>query len=312
VQKKQQGVVLVLALFFVALAAMVAYWMMSGLERDTQRTRLLLRNVQAVYFADAAIMWAKQQLRDNLINRRPKQLIDACPIKLPSQTVNDYIISTTIEDAQSHFNINNLTDASSQEDFKRLVAGVSPGISDSQVQEIIRAVIDWITPNTQENEYQQYYLHLSPPYRAAHQAMISVSELQLVKGITPTLFSQLKPYVTALPGKTKINIQTAPALVLASLSPSMTIATGQSIEAYRQNNPFVSEDDFLKSDIIKNHPISEEDLKEKITVKSSYFLVKTEVAIETQWLVLYTLMERKESHGQVAINTVWQSKNIEG
>jgi type II secretory pathway component PulK len=50
-RKEQQGVVIVIALFIVALVATMAYAMMVRIERDTRRTSLILRNTQAEFYA---------------------------------------------------------------------------------------------------------------------------------------------------------------------------------------------------------------------------------------------------------------------
>src|SRR5262249_14490959 len=158
-----------------------------------------------------------------------------------------------------------------------------PNIDEQQAQEITAAAADWITPGQQQNEFNKFYMTLSPPYRAAHRLMASASELQLVKGLTPALFKNLQEFVTALPASTLVNVQTAPAAVIAALSPSMTLETGKAIEKIRIDTQLPSTEAFLNLDLIKNHKVP----AEKITVESNYFLVETTVAIENQQVVLY-------------------------
>lgn len=304
--KRQQGVVIIVALFFVALVAAMSYFMMGRLERDTRRTQLLLRNVKAELYAQGSILWAEEQLRTNLKNKKPNQIVDLVPIKSPKDEREDYKIYSIIYDAQAFFNINNLEKPEWQNNFKHLLMLVRPDMSEQKTIEIISAIKDWIMPGQQQNEFNKYYMSLSPPYRAAHRKMASASELQLVKGVTPEIYQALEKYIIALPEITLVNVQTAPAPVIAALSPTMNLETGRAIEKIRAQMPFVSTEVFSALDLIKNHPIE----SGKILVLSQFFLVETSVEIEGQHIMLYTLMERTGSDDKISIRVVWQSKHM--
>lgn len=306
--RRQQGVVIVVALFFVALVATIAYLMMARLERDTRRTSLLLRNTQAEFYAQGSIDWAKAQLRDNFNNQKPNQVVDKMPLKSAENEEQGYRIASVIYDMQSRLNVNHVMNAEGQADFKRLLHIVSPLLDANQVATIQLSVLDWIMPGDSMNEKGKYYLTLSPPYRAAHRMMISASELQLVEGMTPALYASLAPYISALPTVAPVNVQTASAPVLASLSESMTLDTGKAIEQIRQQQNFPTIEAFLNLDIMKNHKIS----ADKITILSQYFLVETTVKIEKQKVVLYTLLERTGKDGKSTVNVIWQSKGVMG
>jgi general secretion pathway protein K len=301
--QRQQGVVIVVALFFVALSVTMAYFMMSRLERDTYRTRLLLRDTQAELYAEGSIDWAMEQLHANLVKRKANRPVDVIPIESPVNEVNGYRISSVIYDMQSRMNINNLTTDEAKLDFKFLLKIVDPKLDDEMMQALVAAIFDWITSGSSQNEYNQYYLSLKPPYRAAHRNMLTTSELLLVKGMTPALFQALQPYVTALPPMTQVNIRTAPAQVLAALTHS-SLDTGKAIEKVRAEKVIADVAAFKQLDLLKNHEIKED----KITAISRYFLVETTVAIENQKVVLYTLLERNE--GQEKLNVIWQSKSV--
>jgi general secretion pathway protein K len=302
----QRGAVLVVALFFVALTVTLSYFMMSELEKDTRRTGLLLRNIQADLYAQGSIAWAKQQLHDDIINQKTSKPVDLLPLKSPDNEVGGYHISSIIEDAQSRVNVNGLLDLKTQSTFKRLLKIVAPQINEEQSQQIVQAVVDWITPGQKQNEYSKYYLSLSTPYRAAHRNMVSSSELQLVKGMSPSLFTALKPYVIALPETSLINIQTAAPAVIAALGENMTMETGNVIAHLRAQSPITSVADFSALEVAKNHDVP----TDQLTTISNYFLLETKVRIEKQQLVLYTLLERDNTHGKGDVDVVCQSKTI--
>lgn len=304
--KRQCGVVIVVALFFVALVAAMAVFMMTRLLRDTQRTQLVLRDFQAENDAQGSVVWAMDQLNADWVRQKSNQRVDATPIELPDNEVHGYHVRGKIDDMQARFNINNLKNSDTQSDFQRLVLAVNPSLNEESARQLIRAVTDWISPVSAENEFSRYYAELPQAYRAAHRPMAHISELRLVKGMTPALYQALLPYVTALPSETQVNPQTASAPVLLTLSPAMTLAAAKAIETIRVQTPITSAQAFQSMDIIKNHPIP----KEKVVLVSTYFLVETEVSLEDQHLVLYTLLERSTVNGRTQVSVIWQSKGV--
>ncbi|SRR5579883_371404 len=306
-RKRQQGVAIIMALFIMALVATMAYLMLSQLARDTQRTSLILRDTQAELYAQSSVASAIEQLRRNWENQKPNRLIDVMPLVLPASNMNGYQITTTINDMQARFNLNNLNDGQAQAGFKNLLQLLVPDLPPDKAQAIVMAVADWITPGAGSAEYKQYYMELPEPYRAAHRPMVNASELRLVKGVTPSLYQALKPYVTALPMSSYVNVQSASAPVLTTLSPTMTLAAAKGLTNLRVSSPFVSPQQFLNTDIIKNHPIS----ADKIVTVSRYFLIESKVTIENQQTVLYTLVDRVVQNNKPMVNVLWQSKGME-
>ena len=114
--------------------------------------------------------------------------------------------------------------------------------------------------------------------------------------------------MTALPGGTQINIQTASAPVLLTLAPNVNIDHAKALAELRDKTPIVSMEKFSELEIVKNNQIP----SEKVTLISKYFLIEAKVTIEKQSLVLYTLVERTldEKEKKVIIRIVWQSKGI--
>jgi len=305
--RREQGVVIVLALFMVALVAAIAYIMMMRLQRDTERTMLILRDTQAEFYAQGSIVWAIDVLQKNLDKQKPNQRVDIVPIQSPVNVVNGYQISSVIYDMQGRFNLNSLDQPETYANFRRLIRAVVPNIAEDKAQEIARAVGDWISSaRSDQTEFNRYYLGLPLPYRAAHRLMLSSSELRLVKGMTPALFAALQPYVVALPYGTSMNIQSAPAPVLLTLSPNMTLDAAKNLQDLLQRSPVTSKEALTNLDMIRNLNIS----TDKLTITSSYFLVETVVSIEKQRILLYTLLERTLKNNRATLRIVWQSKGI--
>lgn len=300
----QRGTAIIVALFVTALVAAAAIAMIDRLTIDTRRTELVLNTNQAELYATGSVDWALEQLTNDLKQKQPNVVIDRTPIISPVNNVNGAKISSVIYDAQGNVNLNNLTDSQFQTLFIRLIQLVSPKTSQTTAQNITQAIVDWITPGINNSKFDAYYTKLNPPYRSPHRPMVSVSELRLVKGMTPELYRNLEPFVTALPDKTKININSAPIPVIMSFSPSIKLDTAKALDAFRRQSPLVNLDMLGNFTDIKNSPIGQSSL----TVSSDYFLVKTNVTIGDQQITLYTLMIRLLKNSQPVVKIVWQSK----
>lgn len=303
---RQRGVVIVVALFIVALVTTMAYVMMARLARDTRRTELIVHDAQAGLYAQGSILWAKDTLRNNLIKKKNDKLVDVLPIQSPTNTLNGYAITSTIKDAQGRFNINNISKPEWQSDFIRLIKFVYPKMSPEETAALVRATVDWITPGARDNEFSRYYAELPVPYRPAHRLMVDPGELLLVKGMTPELYAALKPYVTALPSVTPINVLSAEVPVLALLSADMTLATATSIRDLMLKSPPPTIKAFLALDIIKNHQVQ----ADHATLTSQYFLVETEVGIGRQHIMLYTLLQRAINNGAPDVQVISQNRGL--
>lgn len=302
----QQGVVIIVALFIVALVAAMSYVMMSRLERDTRRTTLILRDTQAELYAQGSIAWAMDRLRNDWLEKKENQLVDVTPIKSPENETNGYRIQSTIYDMQGRFNINDVSTEAGQQMFKRLLKATSPKLTDDQIDSIKQATLDWITPGSGQGAYNRYYAELPEPYRAAHRPMLSPSEWRLVRGVDAALFNAVQPYLTALPDQTPINVQSASPYILMILSDHMDLSAAKGVELLRATTPFTSNEVFLNLDVVKNHQIK----PDKITVTSHYFLVETEVRVDQQSVMLYTLLKRLEQGKEASIIILWQSKGV--
>jgi general secretion pathway protein K len=82
----------------------------------------------------------------------------------------------------SKLNIN----TASPDDLLRVVLTVT---GDAQrAQEIVAAILDWRNPASGPTGFDQFYLSISPTFRARHASFQEIEELLLVRGMTPELF----------------------------------------------------------------------------------------------------------------------------
>jgi general secretion pathway protein K len=124
---------------------------------------------------------------------------------------------------------------------------------------LVDSLADWLDADDEEREHgaeQDYYSSLSPPYLPANRPMFLVEELIFVKGWDAVLAPENKeqPYnildfVTTRGEEGKININTAPPLVLQALHEEITEELATALVDFREqeeNRELLAESDWYK------------------------------------------------------------------
>lgn len=291
--KQQRGVALITAMLITALATVVAVSMASRQHLDISRTANVLELDQAYLFALGVEDWARQILaRDREDNSKDHTGEDWATI-LPPIVVEGAVVSGKIEDMQGLFNINNLIDNGKPskvdvERFRRLLKAVDldDNLSD--------AVLDWIDENEDltfpDGAEDGAYLGETPAYRTPNSLMASPSELRLIKGFTEESMEALAPFITALPERTTINVNTAPAQVLMSLADGMTFSEAEEIISDREDDGYDNIDTFLNIKSVKGHIKQTDDLG----LESQYFLISADSYYGKSHIELFSLINRTD------------------
>ena len=203
-----------LAMGVVALAAMAAAAIMVSQSTWARQVELTAEHVQARAVLQAGADWARAVLSDDRRVSNVDHLGEPWALRLPPMPVENGELVGQIEDQQGAFNVNNLVsegkvNVAQLAHFRRLLATL--GLPDA----LAYALVDWIDddsqPQPQGGAEDAYYLALDPPYLAANRPLIDVAELALVRGFDDNVRARLRPYVTALPGFTAVNVNTAAA-----------------------------------------------------------------------------------------------------
>ena len=182
-----------------------------------------------------------------------------------------------IEDQQGKFNVNNMVTGGKVNvvqlaHFSKLLSilGLPP--------ELAGALADWIDadnqPQPQNGAEDDYYLALDPPYLTANQPLIDVDELALVRGFDDSVRARLRPFITALPTTTAVNVNTAPAEVIAAVIDGLDLGGAQLLVAQRERMYFRGSDEF-----IARLPHGAEVPSGDISVSSDYFMASLRVTI---------------------------------
>lgn len=199
---KQRGTAVITALLMVSIAAAIGVALMTEQKINIRRTQQLKTAQQAYYMSEGALYWAKAVIKDYVpLQQREAQQTGGLewPQILPETPIlgGQGRVRAELNIASNYINLNNLGSAEDVNKLTELLQGID-GMNQEQVQALIKAIKAWIEPKP-TLQLDERYLAQTPPYRAAHQAMQSKSELRLVSGVTPQVYERLKDSVTAAP-----------------------------------------------------------------------------------------------------------------
>ncbi|MDM8559472.1 type II secretion system minor pseudopilin GspK [Candidatus Parabeggiatoa sp. HSG14] len=259
----QNGVALITALLVVALATIAAVAMTTRQQLDIRRTANLIHGEQLYMYALGG-----ESLAKHLLSHDKKILAKS----IPPLSIPDGKIYFQLEDLQGHFNLNNLVKKgkASPKDiilFKRLLRTLelSP--------ELANVVVDWIDsdmdrlPNgAEDNTYLIGSNKTS--YRTSNTLFSSPSEVRLLAGFDNESYLKLLPYISTLPTRTPINVNTAPLEVLMALAEGLNETDATTIIADTDKKPFNTVSDFVR------HPaLAGLTPYDNLSVESDYFLL---------------------------------------
>ena len=238
---KQKGIAFISAMLVVALVAATAAFLLAQHNLWARQVENLRDQSQAASIARAGINWARLILADD--KNEADHLKETWAQSRFGLPLEGGKVSLVITDAQAFFNLNNLVRENevSERDvqtFQRLLASLN------LPPDLAVAVAD----SEDENSETTYpggaedldYLAQDPPYRAANRAFMDIHDLVRVKGFNAEIVQRLAPYITALPEPTPININTAPAEVIAAVIPEMSVADAKGLVESRPSGFFES------------------------------------------------------------------------
>ena len=243
--KQQRGAALLVAMLIVTLvatfsaAALWQQWRAVEVE-SAERSRM-----QAGWVLTGALDWARLIIREDsraggadhlaepwavpLLEARLSTFLAADRNADTSSVPDDVFLSGTISDQQGLLNLANLVESGSPSrtgtrSFLRLFGLL--GLPPSQVETLA--------------ENLRFASDISTDNQSASQAPLAPQRPeQLVwLGVPESTVTALLPYVTMLPGRTPINLNTAPAEVIYAAIDGLTLAEAQELVARRAQAPF--------------------------------------------------------------------------
>ncbi|MFW1858435.1 type II secretion system minor pseudopilin GspK [Acinetobacter defluvii] len=302
--KQQKGIALITILVMVALATILAASIAKRQYATNENTAVLMRQNQALNYAKSAeAFFSELLIQDTQNSPNTDNLQEVWAKPMPAFPVEGGFISGTLKDESGKFNLNSLFTSDGKVDeenkayFERILVRV--GLP----AEISQAVIDWQDqddiPMGAMGAESNYYNGLQPPYSAANRSFFSVEELKLVRGFEGGKYDLIEPYVSALPDvSTKININTAPALLLAALDPKVDVAQVAILQKQKleKMENFNNVQDLLVTDLFKSiEPANKAIAEKSFDVRSNYFKAEIDVALSQRNRQMSSYLMRKNN-----------------
>ncbi|WP_290651308.1 type II secretion system minor pseudopilin GspK [Aquisalimonas sp.] len=296
---RQRGVALITALLAVAIVTILAVELTTRQHLDIRRTQNLLARDQAYTYALGVERWALSMLMED---RRQNDdgvdhLNEFWAQELTPPPFEGATMRLRMQDLQGRFNLNNLVTGPG-EDAEEAMAQLTGLLRGLDVEAaFVQAAADWIdvAPDIRfpDGAGDDVYSRLDPPYRTANRPMISASELRLVRGVEDSDWRAVAAFVTALPERTPINVNTAPPEVLRGLAPGLSMDAAESLAAGRPDDGWQSVDDFLAQSALAGREIDAAGL----SVGSNYFLLQSEIELGRVTIRSESVLYRPSEHG---------------
>jgi general secretion pathway protein K len=290
----QRGVALITAVLMVALATMLAVNVVFRGMLDQRRAGTLFALDQGFEIALGAEAWAADILQRDQQQSQTDHLGETWAQPLPPLLIEGGTVTGRLEDLQGRFNLNNLVFAdgtTNPEGVKQLARiltalDLEPGWASMMA--------DWIDDDTQpgfpDGAEDTVYTGQDPAYLAANMPITRPSELLALPGFGAERYAKLRPYVSALPVGTTLNVCTAPGIVLDSLSENVREfgLNPDDLAKRRANGCFPTLEDLHGAFGDEEYNRIKNSLKET----SNYFGATVWVTIGTTDFTLYSLLVR--------------------
>jgi general secretion pathway protein K len=306
---RQQGSALILAMLVAAWVAMMAVTMAEDFRVDSRLTEARsLQSRMSGYLHGAeslvsGVLWA-DLLQDNSAEGQAiDHLAEDWAMGSTTLPTDSGFVRVYLSDAQGRFNINSLARFSDeaqdvslplterltpeQKIFIRLLRLIRPSLPETQAQQILEALVDWLDEDDvifgQGGAESLYYQSQPLPRSPANQLIGDLSDLLLIRHMTPELLASIRPYVVALPAPTPININTADPLLLQALNSDNTLQPSSdahrlSLQRHREQSPFVTVSEALSVAGLQQAT----GLTAALSVSSRYFQAEVDIEADQQ------------------------------
>jgi general secretion pathway protein K len=298
----QRGAAVLVAMLIVALAATAAAAALQQQDLALRQLSTARDYEQATWVLRGGVQWARSILEQDARTSAADHGGELWASGLPPTEIEQGTVAGEIIDQQGLFNVNNLSlkglpSARDLDAFKRLLEAIR------LPAELAESIADWIDadedalPRTGAED--DYYLRLAAPYRAANRPIAELGELLRVRGMDEAMLAALRPFVSALPRRTPVNVNLAPPEVLVAMVPGLTLTEARALAAARAQSPIQNLEQFQARLPRRKFHWEEGDL----SVASDHFIVRGYATVGAAEARMEALLQRNRSAMPVV---VWQ------
>ena len=294
------------------------FWQQQVQVRSIENQRLQL---QKQWILRGALDWAALILREDKrhSNLNADTLDEPWAVPLAETRLDQYVenghadsdiadatLSGSISDAQARYNLRNLCndriiDPPEVEVFAKILtlAHLNPALAQATAEEM--AATQTLPPAEAQNPGTKNPDVKSSEQQSEGRAMelTQVEDLLAVPGFTPEMLAKLKDFVIILPQTTAVNVNTAPAEVLAAKVDGLTLEDARQLVENRDKiATFKDPADFSNRLPGTSHKI----LGSGISVMTNYFLVNGKVRMNRVESEMQALIERKDDANTILVS----------
>ena len=314
---RQRGVAVITALLLTALAITVVaslFWQQQVQVRSMENQRLRLQTQWAMRgMVDFARFWLRQD------NPSLTALDGVWATPIEEARLDDYVdrekvdtekfdatVSGRALDAQARFNITNLATATgivSQpyvQAYQRLLSNLQldSSLAQATADAVLRARPK---PRSAGNDGKTPAAPAATGGGSEPVAFTQIEDLLAVPGYTPQIIEKLRDFIIVLPELTPVNVNTAPAEVLAAVT-MLSLSEASALTLSNPRKKFVDKLNFqnnINAALIEGI---------ELDVKSRYFLTVIRVRLDRAALDAVALVNRK-TDPQRTTSLVWLREN---
>lgn len=314
--RRQRGVAVVTALLLTTLAISIVaslFWQQQVQVRSMENQRLQL---QTKWIQRGALDWASVILRQPFGNRISLDQIWATP--LAETRLDQYIereriqgenftasLSGQVYDAMARYNLNNLASGGVRDLEETLV--LERLLTNLRLEaRLARPIADFVAAG------QPLTVQVPDPTKEPQtprtgnpMPVLRVDDLLAVQGVKPEAVEALRQFVIVLPAEgTKVNVNTAPAEVLAAVLPGCSVSQATALVEQRKRIPWIDIGIFAG----ETQCLSKE-AQPKIDVTSTYFLVQSRIRLDRAALDAESLVQKGSLASRGGVNVIWTRQN---
>lgn len=306
---RQRGVAVITALLLTTLAVSIVaslFWQQQVQVRTMENQRLQL---QTKWILRGALDWATLVL-DTFRAASYTSLDQAWATPLADTRLDQYIerervqgenfdasLSGNITDASSRYNLRNLAENRQVDEaqvaiFGRLLGNLQldSGLA-RRAAEFVKAGQVWQATGDEDKDKQQSN---QSGVSGVPVKLLQVDDLLAVQGFTPAIVERLRPFVIVLPVPTPVNVNTAPAEVLAAAA-NLPVSAANTLLVRRKQAPWNNTTFFEEQ--TQAQRLSPDFKQEWISVTSSWFLVTSRIRLDRAGLDAEALIQRRPMMG---------------
>jgi general secretion pathway protein K len=259
---------------------------------------------QAAWILAGALDWARLILREDARNRGPDHLGEPWAVPLAEARLSTFLAAdrdnnnAADTDALDAFLSGSIVDAQSRWNLRRLV-GADGKVVESE-QRVLARLCEFAGAGTDAAEriagaLQKAWSPLAGSQDEAQIAPQRLAELAWL-GIDADTLRRLAPFVIVLPNaETRVNVNTAPAEVIAAAVEGMSLGQAQRLVQERQRNYFADLNAPAPRALFPPETTPPKPkLLEGVGVSSSHFIVSGRLRLESRVLEERTLIQRRD------------------